>query len=107
MKISAFWKIIRPLNTGITFFVVFLLILALNPAILLSTALLAAVSAGLTAAAGNVINDICDIDIDKINRPERILPSEQLSRTAREFFVWHSLPGHILPRLMYPARHFP
>ncbi len=82
MKISAFWKIIRPLNTGITFLVVFLIILALNPAILLSTAILAAVSAGLTAAAGNVINDIADIEIDKINRPDRILPSGLLSKTG-------------------------
>jgi geranylgeranylglycerol-phosphate geranylgeranyltransferase len=93
MKISAFWKIIRPLNTGITFFVVFLLIIALNPSIVLNTALLAALSAGLSAAAGNVINDICDIEIDKINRPERILASGLLSRRTAGVYCFFLFAG--------------
>ena len=86
MKISAFWKIIRPINTGITFFVVLLLIAALNPSTGLQVMLLAAVSAGLTAAAGNVINDIFDIEIDRINRPERILVSGQISKSGAWIF---------------------
>lgn len=93
MKISAFWKIIRPLNAGITFFVVFLLIIALNPSIVLSTALLASLSAGLSAAAGNVINDICDIEIDKINRPERILASGLLSRRTAGVYCFILFAG--------------
>jgi geranylgeranylglycerol-phosphate geranylgeranyltransferase len=40
---------------------------------------LASVSAGLTASAGNIINDIIDIEIDKINRPTRPLPSGKLT----------------------------
>ncbi len=35
--------------------------------------LLAALSAALTAGAGNIINDIYDIEADKINHPERPL----------------------------------
>jgi geranylgeranylglycerol-phosphate geranylgeranyltransferase len=89
MKISAFWKIIRPINTGITFFVVLLLIAALNPLTGWQVMLLAAVSAGLTAAAGNVVNDIFDIEIDRINRPERILVSGQISTTG----VWSFYAG--------------
>jgi len=34
----------------------------------------------LTTAAGNVINDYYDIDIDRVNRPNRPLPSGILSR---------------------------
>ena len=36
---------------------------------------LAAIIAGLITASGNVINDYFDIDIDMINKPDRILPS--------------------------------
>ncbi|MFW9830888.1 MAG: geranylgeranylglycerol-phosphate geranylgeranyltransferase [Candidatus Thorarchaeota archaeon] len=38
------------------------------------------------AAAGNVVNDIYDIDIDKVNRPERPLPSGQIS--LRQAKAW-------------------
>jgi len=44
--------------------------------------LLTAVSASLIAAGGNVINDIYDIETDKINRPERALPSGKISLNA-------------------------
>jgi geranylgeranylglycerol-phosphate geranylgeranyltransferase len=37
------------------------------------------------AAAGNIINDIYDIEIDKINRPERPLPSGRL--TIKEAWI--------------------
>ena len=41
--------------------------------------LLAAISAGFTATAGNIINDIFDIEVDKINRPDRPLPSNKFT----------------------------
>lgn len=47
-----------------------------------TTMLLTAVSASLIAAGGNVINDIYDIETDKINRPERALPSGKISLNA-------------------------
>jgi len=37
-------------------------------------------AAFLTAASGNVINDVMDVDIDKINAPERVIPSGRLTR---------------------------
>lgn len=43
-----------------------------------SVLLLGALAAALTAAAGNVINDIFDLETDLINRPDRILPSGKL-----------------------------
>ncbi len=36
---------------------------------------LAAISAALTLAAGNIVNDIFDLETDKINHPQRPLPS--------------------------------
>jgi len=39
------------------------------------TLIIASIAGALTSAGGNVINDYYDYDIDKINRPERVLPS--------------------------------
>ena len=38
------------------------------------------------AAAGNVVNDIYDLEVDKVNRPDRPLPSGQI--TLRQAKVW-------------------
>jgi geranylgeranylglycerol-phosphate geranylgeranyltransferase len=40
----------------------------------------AVISAALILAGANVINDYFDIDIDRINRPQRMLPSGRLHR---------------------------
>jgi len=42
--------------------------------------LLACLVAGLITAGGNAINDVCDVDIDRVNKPRRPLPSGRLSR---------------------------
>jgi len=41
--------------------------------------LLAIIASIIAASAGNIINDYFDFEIDKINRPERVFPSNQLS----------------------------
>ncbi|MGY5859792.1 MAG: geranylgeranylglycerol-phosphate geranylgeranyltransferase [Candidatus Thorarchaeota archaeon] len=63
----------------------------------------------LVAAGGNVVNDIYDIEIDKINRPHRALPSGRM--TVRQawayvaflsilgiFFAW--IPGRFISALI-------
>ncbi len=48
------------------------------------------------AAAGNVVNDIFDIEVDKINRPNRPLPRGALTvRQAKIYSVFLSLAGSI------------
>lgn len=42
--------------------------------------LLACVSAGLVLAGGNCLNDVFDLEIDRINNPQRPIPSGSLSR---------------------------
>ena len=46
----------------------------------------AALSASMVMAAGNIINDIFDIGIDKINQPERPLASEKISKNSAMVF---------------------
>jgi geranylgeranylglycerol-phosphate geranylgeranyltransferase len=74
--------------------------------IILSTALIAAGFVGfLVCAFGNVVNDIKDLEIDRINNPERPLPSGKVSRHAASIMavifliigVLGSIPFGILP----------
>lgn len=74
-KLISIIRIIRPINGVITFAVVFVggyLASGMTNAIQVFTACM---TAFFSASAGNIINDIYDIEIDKINRPERPLPS--------------------------------
>lgn len=73
-------QILRPVNFIITFAVVIVgAIICINTGYSISKIILAGISAGLTASAGNVINDIIDKNADKINHPERPLPSGKIS----------------------------
>ena len=75
-KLPAFLKILRPLNFIITFLTTIVAVFLCSVgSFSFKIALLAGFSSGFTASAGNVINDIFDIEIDKINRPDRSLPS--------------------------------
>ena len=72
IKGIAIFRITRPVNLIITF--VSILIAALICSYEESAAgiiILAAASGALAAASGNIINDIFDIEIDKLNRPDR------------------------------------
>ena len=79
-KLTAILKIIRPLNFLITFVSVIVVAIICSPDKLPGlNVFLAALTASLVLASGNSINDIHDIEIDKINKPLRPLPSGKLS----------------------------
>ena len=60
-------------------------------------AILAIIVAFIITGAGNVINDIFDIDIDKVNAPHRPLPSGDISKdVAMKFFLLLVAAGLIL-----------
>lgn len=80
-------KITRPLNCAIAGLSIFLAgYLSNNYAINLPKMLLLSVAGIFVTAAGNIINDIFDIEIDKINRPHRPLPSKILSLNFAKIF---------------------
>ena len=80
IKISAVYKIIRPVNAAITFLTIIVAAVICSPGSFpIVKIILAAISGALSAAAGNVVNDIFDYEIDKINRPDRPLPSGKIS----------------------------
>lgn len=80
-KIFAYIKIARPINIIITFLVVVVAILiSQKEQTELTTIILVSLAAALTAAAGNIINDIYDVESDKISHPDRVLVLGDLTK---------------------------
>ena len=95
-------KIIRPGNTAITFFVVIVsgFICSGNKRVTFGV-LIAAIAAAFITASANIINDYYDIEIDRINRPERMLASGKMKKqTALTFYFFSILGGVALSFLM-------
>lgn len=85
-KLTVLILITRPVNLLITFISVFVAASICLPELIpYKDVLIAAIAAALVSAAGNIINDIYDVQIDKINRPLRPLPQEILS--IKEAFI--------------------
>jgi geranylgeranylglycerol-phosphate geranylgeranyltransferase len=82
-KLISYFNILRPINFFITFLTAIVAVfLCSKNNFLFSIAILAGLSSGFTASAGNVINDVFDIEIDKVNRPQRPLASGSISKTS-------------------------
>lgn len=89
-KFKAYIFLLRPINFIITFFVVIVgAIISVKEEYSFYIILMAAFSASLTAAAGNVINDIYDKEPDKINHPDRPLATGIVSvkNAWAEYFI--------------------
>jgi geranylgeranylglycerol-phosphate geranylgeranyltransferase len=82
-----FIRLSRPINVTIVFISVFLgALLAKGKVDPLGDVLLAATSLSLMLAAGNAINDFCDVETDRINKPSRPIPSGQIKRQSAIVF---------------------
>lgn len=88
-KLIAYIQLTRPINLLITFFSVFTsAYLCVKFEFDFIIVFIAATAASLINAAGNVLNDYLDIEIDKINRPNRILISHELSKNFVLMFYY-------------------
>ncbi len=78
-KIKAIYSITRPVNIIITILSVFVAgVIALNNNFIPIELFWSAVAEAFAFSAGNIINDIFDLEIDRINRPDRVLPGKKL-----------------------------
>ena len=111
-EIKALLEIIRPLNCifgGLTPIIAVLTTnqfynigLPLDQLLLLSS--LGFFIYILVAGAGNVVNDIYDIEIDKVNRPNRVLPRGAMSiNQAKYYTIFLASLGTILAYIISPA----
>ena len=92
----------RPLNCFITFItIVTACFICGGSSEYLWQTLIGGVIGIFVAAAGNIINDYYDIEVDKINRPHRVLPSEIVSPTiALLFFLLFNFAALLLAALL-------
>jgi geranylgeranylglycerol-phosphate geranylgeranyltransferase len=91
----ALFLIIRPLNVAIAGLSILLAAALVQPFSFTWPVACAIISGMLIAAGANVINDLCDVDIDRINRPRRALPSRQLTpEAARTFMIFLFVCGN-------------
>ncbi|MCF8412229.1 MAG: geranylgeranylglycerol-phosphate geranylgeranyltransferase [Melioribacteraceae bacterium] len=94
IRIYGIFQIVRPLNLLITFLAVFIAGYFASGNFDIIKILITSASAALIAASGNIINDIFDIEVDKINRPDRALISGKLSiKLTKILFVLFNLLG--------------
>jgi geranylgeranylglycerol-phosphate geranylgeranyltransferase len=88
-KLSAYFQLSRPLNVLITFVSIPVACWIAGGTPFLWFVFLSAGSTGALVAAGaNAINDAFDIDIDRINRPYRPLPSGALTPMEAKRMWW-------------------
>ncbi len=90
-------KITRPLNVLLTFVSIYLAA-CISPNFYAGWGVLvAALSAAFIAAGGNIINDLYDVEIDRINRPERPLAAGVLSvKQGKVLYVLTTFVGLML-----------
>jgi geranylgeranylglycerol-phosphate geranylgeranyltransferase len=85
MSFAGLFRITRPMNSvtaGLAAIVAYLI----ATSTVIPAALLLFVVVTLVTAAGNVINDYFDVEIDRVNRPDRPIPSGQVSLPAARAF---------------------
>ncbi|RLG14557.1 MAG: hypothetical protein DRN66_01680 [Candidatus Nanohalarchaeota archaeon] len=92
-KINGFLSLLRPINCFISFFSVFAIIFVLAKITavaflpILFESIFAAFAVSLVTGGGNAINDYYDIEIDKINKPSRPIPSKIITRKQALHFA--------------------
>ena len=106
-RISSFVELCRPLNGWIAFLSVWLGAYITDGLPLVSdqnwlqwlnanqSVWQVAVAAFLALSAGNGLNDFCDVKIDRINKPERPIPSGRVSRRQALIFSLILLGGSV------------
>ncbi len=101
-KISALFEISRPLNVLIAFLTIFIAAAVAAGGLQINReVVLAAISTALITIGANVINDIFDVAIDRINKPYRPLPAGKLSRNeALVYFLLVYAAGWLIAALI-------
>jgi geranylgeranylglycerol-phosphate geranylgeranyltransferase len=103
---SRIWSYViltRPLNVvigGLSIFVGALVTGTIHP---LRHVLIACASGSLVAAGANAINDYFDVEIDRRNKPYRLLPAGKIARRKARVFALALLLGSLLGAAIGPV----
>jgi geranylgeranylglycerol-phosphate geranylgeranyltransferase len=101
--LKSIFQLARPINVLITMLSIFIGAFITGTMQPLFNVFVACLSGGLIAAASNTINDYFDIEIDKVNKPYRPLPSGWISKSSGlTVSIFEYLTGIILSFLISP-----
>jgi geranylgeranylglycerol-phosphate geranylgeranyltransferase len=78
-RLGGVLRLVRPVNAVMAFLAVISGAATVTKAFLGQEVLLGAISASLILMSGNAVNDVFDLEADRINRPDRPLPRGDLS----------------------------
>lgn len=106
-RVKSFLELTRPLNSLITAFAVFMGAWVGGWVDSLDKLIFALVSASFISAGGYVINDFFDLEIDRVNKPQRPLPRGEIKpKSALVFSFILFLGGLILSLLIKESAFF-
>ncbi|MBW6457666.1 MAG: geranylgeranylglycerol-phosphate geranylgeranyltransferase [FCB group bacterium] len=101
LNLKHYVKLARPANIGLVAAVVLITSAFFTPYPPIWRVLLAIVCVAFITAAGNALNDICDIEIDRINKPKRPLPARLITvEGARGFMLVMFVLGNLAALLL-------
>lgn len=95
-RIKGYIQITRPLNLFMAFLSIFIGGFVTGTIQPIAKLMLACFSGMLITAGANAINDYYDIEIDRINRPNRPLPAGRMSLNEALLYSWILCGGGIL-----------
>lgn len=79
LRLIGVLRLLRPVNAAIVFLATISGAATVTRMFLAQEVLLGAISASLILMGGNAVNDVFDLEADKVNRPKRPLPRGDLS----------------------------
>ncbi|NOX88256.1 MAG: UbiA family prenyltransferase [Calditrichaeota bacterium] len=88
-RLKNIWNISRPLNVFIAFLTIWIAAFISPDFHLNYKLILGSIAAALITCGANIINDIFDVEIDRINKPDRPLPGGTVS--IREAWIYFSV----------------
>ena len=102
-EMKHYFTLLRPSNFIITVASVFVsCLLAGGTSVNLAAMVIASVAAGLIGSGGMVVNDLFDVEIDRINKPSRPLPSGGVSLRSASFFYATLTGAGLLLNILLP-----
>ncbi len=87
-KWVGFIRLARPVNVLIAVASIFLATFISKRLDPMANVILACLAGALVTAGANAINDYFDLEIDRINKPKRPLPSQQITPKQALVFAW-------------------
>lgn len=103
-QIRALIELTRPGNCLLVFISVVVGALLAGDGFPVGTVLALAISGTLIAAGGNVLNDYFDLEIDRVNKPHRVLPSRRVGSATALTLTWVLFPAGLVISLLAGAR---